>query len=53
MRDRPTYTWTVYMWDTAFQGVQDRGYARGDRLGRHDRMLSSSPIMFWVFRSRD
>ena len=27
-RSKPTYTWTVYMWDTAFQvGDQNRGYA--------------------------
>ena len=37
-RSKPTYTWTVYMWDTAFQvGDQNRGYAAVDRLDRHDR----------------
>lgn len=53
MRDRPTYTWTVYMWDTAFQGVQDRGY--GSAIGWVGTffMLIVVGILFYSFRSRD
>lgn len=53
MRDRPTYTWTVYMWDTAFQGVQDRGY--GSAIGWVGTvfMLIVVAILFRAFRPRD
>jgi ABC-type sugar transport system permease subunit len=52
-RDRPTYTWTVYMWDTAFQGPQNRGY--GSAIGWVGTfvMLAVVAILFWAFRSRD
>lgn len=53
LRDRPTYTWTVYMWDTAFQGVQDRGY--GSAIGWVGTlfMLIVVGFLFWAFRPRD
>lgn len=53
LRDRPTYTWTVYMWDTAFQGVQDRGY--GSAIGWVGTffMLVVVAILFRLFRPRD
>lgn len=53
LRDRPTYTWTVYMWDTAFQGVQDRGY--GSTIGWVGTlfMLIVVAFLFWAFRPRD
>jgi multiple sugar transport system permease protein len=53
MRDRPTYTWTVYMWDTAFQGVQDRGYAAAIGWVGTLVMLVVVAILFWAFRTRD
>jgi len=53
MRDRPTYTWTVYMWDTAFQGVQDRGYAAAIGWVGTIVMLLVVGLLFWLFRSRD
>ncbi len=53
MRDRPTYTWTVYMWDTAFQGVQDRGYGAAIGWVGTIVMLVVVAVMFWAFRSRD
>jgi multiple sugar transport system permease protein len=53
LRDRPTYTWTVYMWDTAFQGIQDRGY--GSAIGWIGTffMLVVVAILFRLFRPRD
>jgi multiple sugar transport system permease protein len=53
MRDRPTYTWTVYMWDTAFQGIQDRGYASAIGWVGTITMLVVVAILFWAFRTRD
>lgn len=53
LRDRPTYTWTVYMWDTAFQGVQDRGYAASIGWVGTIVMLVVVALLFWAFRSRD
>jgi ABC-type sugar transport system permease subunit len=52
-RDRPTYTWTVYMWDTAFQGAQDRGYASAIGWVGTFAMLIVVAVLFWAFRSRD
>lgn len=52
-RDRPTYTWTVYMWDTAFQGIQDRGYAAAIGWVGTIVMLVVVAILFWAFRTRD
>jgi ABC-type sugar transport system permease subunit len=51
--DRPTYTWTVFMWDKAFQGIQDRGYAASIGWVGTIVMLIVVVIMFWAFRSRD
>ena len=53
LRDRPTYTWTVYMWDTAFQGIQDRGYAAAIGWVGTIVMLAVVGFLFWAFRSRD
>ena len=53
MRDRPTYTWTVYMWDTAFQGIQDRGYAAAIGWVGTIVMLAVVAVLFWAFRTRD
>jgi ABC-type sugar transport system permease subunit len=52
-RDRPTYTWTIYMWDTAFQGIQDRGYAASIGWVGTIVMLAVVGVLFWAFRSRD
>src|ERR671911_497907 len=52
-RDRPTYTWTVYMWDTAFQGAQDRGYGSAIGWVGTFAMLIVVAGLFWAFRSRD
>jgi ABC-type sugar transport system permease subunit len=53
IRDRPTYTWTVYMWDTAFQGFQDRGYAAAIGWVGTIAMLGVVAVLFWAFRTRD
>ena len=53
-RTRPTYTWTVYMYDQAFgPGVQPRGYAAAIGWMGALGMLIVVSGMFWVFRSRD
>lgn len=52
-RDRPTYTWTVYMWDTAFQGIQDRGMAAAIGWVGTIVMLAVVAVLFWAFRTRD
>jgi multiple sugar transport system permease protein len=53
-RERPTYTWTVYMWDTAFQvGDQDRGYAAAVGWIGTLGMLVVVLWLFYVFRNRD
>lgn len=53
-RTRPTYTWTVYMYDTAFGGgVQPRGYAAAIGWMGALAMLVVVLVMFRVFRSRD
>lgn len=53
-RTRPTYTWTVYMYDQAFtSGVQPRGYAAAIGWMGAFAMLFVVIGMFWVFRSRD
>lgn len=53
-RTRPTYTWTVYMYDQAFgAGVQPRGYAAAIGWMGALAMLVVVLGMFWVFRSRD
>ncbi|HRA49122.1 MAG TPA: sugar ABC transporter permease, partial [Thermomicrobiales bacterium] len=53
-RESPTYTWTVYMYDTAFGGgMQPRGYAAAIGWMGALIMLIVVSFMFWLFRSRD
>jgi multiple sugar transport system permease protein len=53
-RDRPTYTWTVYMWETAFvTGDWRQGYAAAIGWIGALGMLIVVIGMFWAFRSRD
>lgn len=53
-RTKNTYTWTVYMYDTAFNGgVQFRGYAATIGWVGAAIMLVVVAIMFYVFRPRD
>jgi multiple sugar transport system permease protein len=53
-RTRPTYTWTVYMYDEAFGGgSQFRGYAAAIGWLGAIMMLVVVAGMFWLFRSRD
>ena len=53
-RSLPTYTWTVYMWDTAFQvGDWSQGYASAIGWIGTVCMLAVVLILFWFFRSRD
>jgi multiple sugar transport system permease protein len=53
-RARPTYTWTVYMWDTAFQiGDQNRGYAAAIGWIGTIGMLAVVLWLFYLFRNRD
>ena len=53
-RDRPTYTWTVYMWDNAFQiGDWNQGFAAAVGLIGTLAMLVVVLYLFYLFRSRD
>ncbi len=53
-RDRPTYTWTVYMWETAFiTGDWRQGYAAAIGWIGALAMLVVVAGMFYVIRSRD
>jgi ABC-type sugar transport system permease subunit len=53
-RSRSTYTWTVYMYETAFGGgMQFRGYAAAIGWVGAFFMLIVVAIMFYLFRSRD
>ena len=53
-RALPTYTWTVYMWDTAFQiGDWFQGYAAAVGWIGAMAMLVVVAGLFWAFRSRD
>lgn len=53
-KTRPTYTWTMYMYDTAFGGgLQFRGYAAAIGWAGAFFMLLVVGGMFWLFRSRD
>jgi len=53
-KTRQTYTWTVYMYDTAFGGgMQFRGYAAAIGWVGALMMLIVVCGMFWLFRSRD
>ena len=53
-RERPTYTWTVYMWETAFiTGDWRQGYAAAIGWIGAMAMLVVVVGMFYAFRSRD
>lgn len=53
-RTRPTYTWTVYMWETAFlTGNWRQGYAAAIGWIGALAMLVVVVAMFYIFRSRD
>lgn len=52
-RTRPTYTWTVYMWQEGFQGEMVRSYAATIGWVGALAMLVVVAGMFYVFRSRD
>jgi ABC-type sugar transport system permease subunit len=53
-RTKNTYTWTVYMYDTAFGGgMQFRGYAAAIGWVGAFIMLMVVAVMFYVFRPRD
>ena len=53
-RALPTYTWTVYMWDMAFQiGDWFQGYAAAIGWIGAVAMLIVVGGLFWVFRDRD
>ena len=53
-RTRPTYTWTVYMWETAFvTPPRFQGYAAAIGWVGAIAMLIVVAILFRVFRSRD
>jgi multiple sugar transport system permease protein len=53
-RDRPTYTWTVYMWDNAFQiGDWNQGFAAAVGWIGTVVMLAVVLLLFYIFRSRD
>jgi multiple sugar transport system permease protein len=53
-RALPTYTWTVYMWDLAFQlGDWFQAYAAAVGWIGAFAMLVVVAGLFWVFRSRD
>jgi multiple sugar transport system permease protein len=51
---RPTYTWTVYMWDNAFQiGDWNQGYAAAVGWLGTLAMVAVVLYLFWFFRSKD
>jgi len=53
-RALPTYTWTVYMWDLAFQlGDWFQAYAAAIGWIGAAAMLVVVAGLFWIFRSRD
>jgi ABC-type sugar transport system permease subunit len=53
-RELPTYTWTVYMWDLAFQlGDWNQAYAAAVGWIGTFSMLVVVALLFWLFRSRD
>jgi len=53
-QERPTYTWTVYMWDLAFQiGDRNQGYAASVGWIGTGAMLVVVAALFYAFRSRD
>lgn len=53
-RALPTYTWTLYMWDTAFQvGDWNQGYAAAVGWIGTFAMLVVVGALFYVFRPKD
>jgi multiple sugar transport system permease protein len=51
---KPTYTWTVYMWDLAFQrGSWPQGYAAAVGWIGAFVVLAVVGVMFWILRDRD
>jgi ABC-type sugar transport system permease subunit len=53
-RELPTYSWTVYMWDLAFQlGDWPQGYAAAVGWIGTIFMLVVVAGLFWVFRPQD
>lgn len=53
-RTSPTYTWTIYMWETAFvTGDWRQGYAAAIGWIGALAMLVVVTGMFWLFRTRD
>lgn len=53
-RSLPTYTWTVYMWHTAFQlGDWRQGYAASVGWIGAISMLVVVAALFYIFRNRD
>ncbi|MCC6314790.1 MAG: sugar ABC transporter permease [Thermomicrobiales bacterium] len=53
-RDRPTFTWTVYMWELAFQRPpRDLGYAAAIGWVGTIAMLVVVALLFRIFRTRD
>jgi multiple sugar transport system permease protein len=52
--DFPTYSWTVYMWDLAFQrGSWYQGYAAAVGWIGAMVVLAVVGVLFWVFRDQD
>lgn len=50
----PTYTWTVYMWHTAFSlGSWPQGYAAAMGWLGALSMLAVVAFLFWLFRNQD
>jgi ABC-type sugar transport system permease subunit len=52
-RALPTYTWTVYMWHTAFTGNWLQGYAAAIGWIGAASMLVVVGLLFYIFRNRD
>jgi len=53
-RSKPTYSWTVYMWDLAFQiGSWPQGYASAIGWLGAAVVLVVVAVMFWILRDRD
>ena len=53
-RSLPSYTWTVYMWDIAFQlGDWNQGYAAAIGWLGAIAMLIVVALLFYLFRPRD
>jgi multiple sugar transport system permease protein len=53
-RDRPTYTWTIYMWDVGFKiGDWNQSYAATIGWLGAIGMLIVVAGLFWVFRTKD